>query len=401
VYNYIAVVSSKKVLITLFKKGGNVMRKLGILLAVVLFGLMIFAEADLDSIVNRIELLEEYANMIYDAVGTKVATEDFEGLLSKLDELEAGLYSTIEDLKVTLDIHDSDILKIYETLGSLSEQIAAMNEMLAGQEELVSNIESLMLKVDMHDQDIVNIYDNLSAKADREQVDMLEASTTELYDSVNGLNEILTGLAAQIGDTDYLLRKQIAELEKNMNTKLGDYVTKADLETVVNRLELLEEYANMIYDTLNTKVSAEDFETYVAETDERISQLEVEVLNIKDTVSQGLPAIRDMLYELSYNLASVEERLSSYTEVSISGLKDEILANLANYVTKDELNKAVEEVNKKVDATKAEMSKAVEEVNKKVDANKVETENKINNVNIVAWIALIAAAVAIVIPFVK
>jgi len=377
------------------------MRKLGILLAVVLFGLMIFAEADLDSIVNRIELLEEYANMIYDAVGTKVATEDFEGLLSKLDELEAGLYSTIEDLKVTLDIHDSDILKIYETLGSLSEQIAAMNEMLAGQEELVSNIESLMLKVDMHDQDIVNIYDNLSAKADREQVDMLEASTTELYDSVNGLNEILTGLAAQIGDTDYLLRKQIAELEKNMNTKLGDYVTKADLETVVNRLELLEEYANMIYDTLNTKVSAEDFETYVAETDERISQLEVEVLNIKDTVSQGLPAIRDMLYELSYNLASVEERLSSYTEVSISGLKDEILANLANYVTKDELNKAVEEVNKKVDATKAEMSKAVEEVNKKVDANKVETENKINNVNIVAWIALIAAAVAIVIPFVK
>ncbi|MGB9614390.1 MAG: hypothetical protein ACPL3B_02670, partial [Fervidobacterium sp.] len=88
------------------------------------------------------------------------------------------------------------------------------------------------LKLDMHDQDIVNIYDNLSAKADREQVDMLEASLTELFDSVSSLNDILTGLAAQIGDTDYLLRKQINDLEKNINTKLADYATKADVTNI-------------------------------------------------------------------------------------------------------------------------------------------------------------------------
>lgn len=322
------------------------MRKLGILLAVVLLGLMVFAQADLSSIVNRIELLEEYANMIYDAVGTKVATEDFEAYVaemedrigaletellnvkssvetgmpalrdmlyelsanlasveerltsyvevaiaslkeelgnpqvlseatdlsqiseiydsieglneiltglaaqigdtdyllrkqiadleknmnanfenyvakSELEEKLSNLYSTIEDLKVTLDIHDSDILKIYETLGTLSEQIAILNDMLGGMDELVSNVESLMLKVDMHDQDIVNIYDNLSTKADIEQVDMLEE----------------------------------------------------DLQTLTNRLELLEEYANMIYDTLNTKVSEEDFASAVEELNANIEKV--------------------------------------------------------------------------------------------------------------------------------
>ncbi|MEN3043174.1 MAG: hypothetical protein ABDH59_07785, partial [Fervidobacterium sp.] len=109
------------------------MKKLGIILAVVFFGLMVFAQADLSSIVNRIELLEEYANMIYDAVGTKVAYEDLEEIYQKLNDLENYVRSIIEDIKVTLDIHDGDILKIYETIGTLSEQVSALSEMLAGQ----------------------------------------------------------------------------------------------------------------------------------------------------------------------------------------------------------------------------------------------------------------------------
>jgi len=318
------------------------MRKLGILLAVVLFGLMVFAEVDIDSLVNRIELLEEYANMIYDTVGTKVNTEDFENYAASVDErlsqidilmnrielleeyanmiyemvgtkvntedfemftselderisavetdilnikntIDTGLpalrdmlyelsdnlaaleerltsyievsinslkeemvkegitteapnndfETALEDIKVTLDIHDNDILKIYETLGTLADQIAALEEKIIDPEA----IETLTLKVDMHDQDIVNIYDNLSQKADREQVDLLEASVTELYDSVDGLNQILTGLAAQIGDTDYLLRKQIENLGKDIDEKLANYATKEEVTKMLGDSE--------------------------------------------------------------------------------------------------------------------------------------------------------------------
>lgn len=276
------------------------MKKLGILIAVVLFGIFAFAqEVDMENLLNRIELLEEYTNMIYDVLGTKVSSDDFETALAELDgriseletkvlniqstidtglpalrdmlyELSANLAAVeerltsymevslstlkdeakaevmdeilpmLDDIKVTLDIHDGDILKIYDTLGTLSEQIAAVQEKLASFEEISASIESLTLKLDMHDQDIVNIYDNLSMKADREQVDALEASVTDLEASVTdlqeqiaGMNEILTGLAAQIGDTDYLLRKAIENAQKDLQAKID---TKADAKAVEEKV---------------------------------------------------------------------------------------------------------------------------------------------------------------------
>lgn len=276
------------------------MKKLGILIAVVLFGIFAFAqEVDMETLLSRIELLEEYTNMIYDVLGTKVSSDDFETALAELDgriseletkvlniqstidtglpalrdmlyELSANLAAVeerltsymevslstlkdeakaevmdeilpmLDDIKVTLDIHDGDILKIYDTLGTLSEQIAAVQEKLASFEEISASIESLTLKLDMHDQDIVNIYDNLSMKADREQVDALEASVTDLEASVTdlqeqiaGMNEILTGLAAQIGDTDYLLRKAIENAQKDLQAKID---TKADAKAVEEKV---------------------------------------------------------------------------------------------------------------------------------------------------------------------
>ncbi|MEJ5257295.1 MAG: hypothetical protein WHS64_03510 [Fervidobacterium sp.] len=314
------------------------MRKLGILIAVVFFGIFVFAEGvdiealsnrldlleeytnmiydtlntklsaedldlalaeindkllELDALTNRIDLLEEYTNMIYDTLGTKVSAEELEMMLaefdSRLSELETQLLnvsSTVEtglpalrdmlyelsanlaamedritsyvevslasikeemfeelqpmfdDIKVTLDIHDSDILKIYDTLGMLSEQIAAIEEKLAGLEE--ANIESLALRLDMHDQDIVNIYDNLSAKADREQVDALEEKVATLEEDLAGLSDVVTGLAAQIGDTDYLLRKSIENVQKDLQGQIEELkANKADTKAVEEKVNML------------------------------------------------------------------------------------------------------------------------------------------------------------------
>ncbi|ODN31091.1 hypothetical protein [Fervidobacterium thailandense] len=311
------------------------MRKLGILLAVLLFGIFVYAqEVDVEGILNRLELLEEYANMIYETVGTKVGYEELEGLISDLDarisELEvsilniqstletglpairdmlyelsaniaaveeksamytdvrvdslkeeldrlaeelASLQTLLEDVKVTLDIHDGDILKIYETLGSLSEELAGLQESVTALVSVTEDVESMKLKLDMHDQDIVNIYDNLAMKANLESVENLEASVTALEEAVNGLSEILTGLAAQIGDTDYLLRKQIENLGKNLESGLADKASKEEVEVLRNRLELLEDYASMIYDLANSKLSISDFEIFREEVEKTFSEL--------------------------------------------------------------------------------------------------------------------------------
>ena len=368
------------------------MRKLGILIAVVLFGLVVFAqEVDIDSLLNRIELLEEYTNMIYDVLGTKAGAEELAALndqinnvLSKLESIKPEiideLQPTFDDLKVALDIHDSDILKIYDTLGMLSEQIATLQESTSS-EEL---IESLALKLDMHDQDIVNLYDNLSTKADREDVQMLEASLTTLEENVNGLSDILSGLAAQIGDTDYLLRKAIENAQKDLNAKIDTKADKEVLETIANRLDLLEEYANSLYETLGTKVSADELEMAMTELDERISTIETDLLNVKSTVETGLPALRDMLYELSSNLASTEERLTSYIEEVVAENVNTLQAKIDTKADKESVDTAIKELNSKVD-TKAD-AKAVEE--------------KVNNVNMIAWIGVVLGAVALVLPFV-
>jgi len=331
------------------------MKKLGIILAVVLFSLVAFAqEVDLEVLQNRVDLLEEYSNMIYDSLGTKLSVDDFDVAMAGLDErlgaletnvlnlqgtindglpalrdmiyeLSANLSSleerltsyvgvssdeakaaaieealaevnpVLDDIKVTLDIHDGDILKIYETLGNLNDELSNLNDMVSELQPVSENLQALSLKVDMHDQDIVNLYDNLSTKADAEKVDALEATVTDLLDSIDGLSEIITGLGAQIGDTDYLLRKQIADLAAiaNANTAKIDELAKGTEEnysTLSDKVSLLEDYSNMIYDTASTKAAQEDvaqLQETVDNNTAKIDQLEKSLNEANAKVQQA------------------------------------------------------------------------------------------------------------------
>ena len=331
------------------------MKKLGIILAVVLFSLVAFAqEVDLEVLQNRVDLLEEYSNMIYDSLGTKLSVDDFDVAMVGLDErlgaletnvlnlqgtindglpalrdmiyeLSANLSSleerltsyvgvssdeakaaaieealaevnpVLDDIKVTLDIHDGDILKIYETLGNLNDELSNLNDMVSELQPVSENLQALSLKVDMHDQDIVNLYDNLSTKADAEKVDALEVTVTDLLDSIDGLSEIITGLGAQIGDTDYLLRKQIADLAAiaNANTAKIDELAKGTEEnygTLSDKVSLLEDYSNMIYDTVNTKAAQEDvaqLQETVDNNTAKIDQLEKSLNEANAKVQQA------------------------------------------------------------------------------------------------------------------
>ncbi|HQO05609.1 MAG TPA: hypothetical protein PKW84_05780 [Fervidobacterium sp.] len=331
------------------------MKKLGIILAVVLFSLVAFAqEVDLEVLQNRVDLLEEYSNMIYDSLGTKLSVDDFDVAMAGLDErlgaletnvlnlqgtindglpalrdmiyeLSANLSSleerltsyvgvssdeakaaaieealaevnpVLDDIKVTLDIHDGDILKIYETLGNLNDELSNLNDMVSELQPVSENLQALSLKVDMHDQDIVNLYDNLSTKADAEKVDALEVTVTDLLDSIDGLSEIITGLGAQIGDTDYLLRKQIADLAAiaNANTAKIDELAKGTEEnysTLSDKVSLLEDYSNMIYDTASTKAAQEDvaqLQQTVDNNTAKIDQLEKSLNEANAKVQQA------------------------------------------------------------------------------------------------------------------
>ncbi len=281
---------------------------------------------------QKLAELEENINLIYELAGSKLSIEDFENYQAKLDEkiseletrllnaenvietafpsvqglvyelaqnlmsLEERLTSyvqvsideikdafitealdnlktAIEDLQVTLNIHDGDILKIYDELGKLSDSIATLNEQLASVNTNVNNMnenfETIALKVDLHDQDIVNIYDTLAYKADTSALDALEEKINRLFES-----------------------------------------TKESIDYgIVSRIELLEEYTNVIYELANSKLSLDDVEEMITPVKEKLNKLADETAKLAEKAKgQDIDIIR--LYDAVSKLADEVKRLS-------------------------------------------------------------------------------------------
>ncbi|WP_448378529.1 S-layer homology domain-containing protein [Fervidobacterium sp.] len=342
-------------------------------------------------------------------------------LVRTLDYVFQTVDSNLENLKAKLE-------------NSTNEKLDAVKQDI---EQLQIALEDAKVVLDLHDQDIIKLYDLVNSIQDKfiytdEDGNQQEIDLVALKNDIQTISEILNGLAAQLGDVDYLLRKQISDTTKDLQAKIdginktvedmktqlaamqeahesvetrlneldeaiaNSYTTLSDaimgiqeelntsnselkelLETkvdkeafasLVSRVELLEEYVNMIYDVLGTKVSSEEFETVMTELDDRLSELETKVLNIQSTIDTGLPAIRDMVYELSSNLAALEERVTTYTDVKVEAVEETVdtLTERVNLLENQvvSLGQVVEEV-------KADKSE-VEEVNKKLEELKVE-----------------------------
>ncbi|HOJ94008.1 hypothetical protein [Fervidobacterium sp. 2310opik-2] len=281
---------------------------------------------------QKLAELEENINLIYELADSKLSIEDFENYQAQLDErfgeletrllnaenvietafpsiqglvyelaqnlmsLEERLTSyvqvsvdeikevfipealdnlkvAIEDLQVTLDIHDGDILKIYDELGKLSDSISALNEQVsdvnANVNNMSENLETLALKVDFHDQDIVNIYDALAYKADTSTLEELEEKINKLFES-----------------------------------------TKESIDYgIVSRIELLEEYTNMIYELANSKPSLDEIEEMIIPVKENLNKLADETAKLAEkTKEQDIDIIK--LYDAVSKLADEVKRLS-------------------------------------------------------------------------------------------
>jgi DNA repair exonuclease SbcCD ATPase subunit len=342
-------------------------------------------------------------------------------LVRTLDYVFQTVDSNLQNLKATLE-------------NTTNEKLDAVKQDI---EQLQIELEDAKVVLDLHDQDIIKLYDLVNSIQDKfiytdEDGNQQEIDLVALKNDVQTISEILNGLAAQLGDVDYLLRKQISDTTKDLQSKidainktvediknqlaglqeahelvqarlneldeavansyttLSDAImglqeelntsnselkelleTKADKEafaSLVSRVELLEEYVNMIYDVLGTKVSSEEFEATTTELDNRLSELETKVLNIQSTIDTGLPAIRDMVYELSSNLAALEERVTTYTDVRVEAVQEnlDVLAERVNLLENQAVS--LEQIVKEVKADKSE----VEEVNKKLEELKAE-----------------------------
>ncbi|MFN3692097.1 MAG: S-layer homology domain-containing protein [Fervidobacterium sp.] len=268
----------------------------------------------------------------------------------------------------TLDYVELLLKEEKEVLGKIQSLVDYNSKSL---EELQVELENVKVQLELHDQDIVKLYELVTTLQDKfvytdEEGNTSEIDLAQLKNDVASLSDILNALAAQLGDIDYLLRKQIAEVEKKTSAK-DDELAKNDeelrntLEELRATVELLqakyedlnEAMANM-YDTLSQAIITlqEDITNLEAVLTGRLDELEVRVLNIESNLETALPALRDLVYGLSEKIEQLEASMKAYVDVlydELNGkLEEHEASNNGNfediYAAIDNLNNMFSEV---------------------------------------------------------
>jgi|GEM_PF-893147 len=197
--------------------------------------------AQIDNLSVVAEIHDSDILKIYDILGAlSDRLENIEGRIVSKDEIIDEIQPRLDDIEVAINIHDSDILKLYDVTSELSEKLNSFEISMNNVDDFLQRLESLSLRIDMHDQDIVNIYDALSWKANLSDLELLSSR-------VETLEEIIGSLAT-------------------VNSNDG--------------VSVLEEYANMIYEVANSKISAEDVEDMLMPVRQEMNALSEQVVKI-------------------------------------------------------------------------------------------------------------------------
>lgn len=226
---------------------------------------------------------------------------------------------------------------------SLGEVRKKLNEAQSELEDLQKELEDVKLQLELHDNDVVKLYELVTQLQDKfvytdSEGNISEVDLSELKNDVAGLSDILNNLAAQLGDIDYLLRKQISDLDKKTATadaELSKAIEElnATIELLKSKYDDLSETVASIYDMLSQAILGlqEDFAAFKAvladkfsEIEARLDELEVRVLNIESNLGTALPALRDLIYGLSENLSQLESSMKAYADILYEELNAKI-----------------------------------------------------------------------------
>lgn len=312
-------------------------------------GLLNDKQAQIDQLSNRTDLLEEYANQIYDTLGTKAdaaaVQQLYDELYAEIEKLQNDVAMQFEDVNLTLDLHDQDIIKLYDLINGINDKFVYTDEEGNQQE-----IDLAALKNDIDE--LSMIIDGLAGQlgdvdyALRKQINTLSAKDGELA----AKDEELVANIADLSSTIDAMKEQITYLNDslvNTYSVLSDAIVSQQEELTTTKDEMAASIASLqekdayLEDSLvNTySVLADAISSQQEELTTRIDDLETRVLNIEDTVATGLPVMRDMIYGLSDDLKNLEERVTTYTDVRVDELSlrlDTLEASVVNF--KEETN---------------------------------------------------------------
>ncbi|MGC9796937.1 hypothetical protein MNL76_07755 [Fervidobacterium riparium] len=277
-----------------------------------------------EELYQKISELEELVALLYELADAKLSVDDFYGFSDfteeRLNELEAkvlnieSLSANLEDVFVTLDIHDGDILKIYDLVGTLSDKLLNIEDAIADKEKVFEELETLSLRIDMHDQDIVNIFDILSTKADATQVEEL-ASKIETLELIKEFDfTAMIGRIALLEEYTNIIYEIVGSKPsfEDVEDMLAPLKTEG-MNSLSDRMDLLEEYVNMVYDATSEKPSVEEVQDMISPLKDDIADLssklsalstkfnsqEIDILKLYNSVSKLAEEVQKLAGKVS------------------------------------------------------------------------------------------------------
>ncbi|MDK2885477.1 MAG: hypothetical protein PWP54_35 [Thermosipho sp. (in: thermotogales)] len=195
-------------------------------------------------------------------------------LLSRLmEKIELDLGEVIKNrylnsLKL-INTNKDQISSLYKVVKGNSDKLDELNAKLEEFSKTLAMVESLKVTVDVHEGDITALYD-ISGK-----------------------------LKKDLGKVNL----SIEALEKSLNDSLAN--VNGQIEFLYKKINLSEE---------NVKAYA----------DEKVNELKGKVLNIESTVNDGLPVLRDLVYQNSTNIKNLEVKLMKYINVKVNSISKNI-----------------------------------------------------------------------------
>lgn len=284
----------------------------------------------LGATVQKVDQLESKLNAMSGVSG------ELSSVSSKLTELT----KSVEMLKQTVNIHDKDIVKLYETVANLQKSLdakyaelqkiceARFAELSAADAATLDKIAALEKTIDQLDAKIVAVQKKLLSLEPMK--DILKDLTTK----VTAQGERLTLAEGKIGDLSATLDNAVMTLGY-VSIKLDR--AQENLNKVTDRVSALEEKAKMIDENakaiealkqdLSNKFSELEakFSDFAAMHDEQINY----VMDELDNVNTQIEELRDGLFALREDTASQFAQTTTSIENLMVKIEELQKANLA------------------------------------------------------------------------
>lgn len=226
-----------------------------------------------DSFEVKIAELLEYMDLLYE----KLSELEF-GVKEFQDAVTSGL-DGLSFLEVNVEILNQDVLKIFDTLGKFEEKFELENEHLGLLNELV---EMLNAKLNIHDIDIVNIFDVLSTKVSIDEFEPVRDTVDVLTEQVSVLTESVLALHDKFETLESDCRLEMLFIKNSIEQLASKDELKDELKALEN--DLMTKFEKM----LDSKIKDSALERSIGELRSDLNKLGQEFMRFSESTTKKL-----------------------------------------------------------------------------------------------------------------